>query len=28
MISLNLPSLYETLPLAEGVEMIVRGLAK
>ena len=28
MISLNLPSLYEALPLAEGVEMIVRGLAK
>ncbi len=28
MISLNLPSLYEALPLAEGVEMIVRGLAR
>ena len=28
MISLNLPSLYEALPLGEGVEMIVRGLAK
>jgi AcrR family transcriptional regulator len=28
MISLNLPSLYEALPLGEGIEMIVRGLAK
>ena len=28
MISLNVPSLYEALPLGEGVEMIVRGLVK
>jgi len=26
MISLNLPSLYQGQPLAEGIEMIVRGL--